>query len=54
MRALRSDVCPFVPIPPTSYRRGAAWIRPELRCIAEIAEFTNEHFVRHASFIELI
>jgi bifunctional non-homologous end joining protein LigD len=54
MRALRSDVCPFVPIPPTSYRHGAAWIRPELRCIAEIAEFTNEHFVRHASFIELI
>ena len=54
MRALQSADCPFVPIPPTSYRRDAAWVRPELRCAAEIAEFTNEGFVRHASFIELI
>jgi len=54
MRVLQSADCPFVPIPPTSYRRDAAWVRPELRCAAEIAEFTNEGFVRHASFIELI
>ena len=54
MRALRSDDCPFEPIPPTSYRRDAVWVRPELRCAAEIAEFTNEGFARHASFIELI
>jgi len=54
MRALHSDACPFEPIPPTSYRRDAAWVRPELRCVAEIAEFTNEGFVRHASFIELV
>ena len=54
MRTLQSADCPFVPIPPTSYRRDAAWVRPELRCAAEIAEFTNEGFVRHASFIELI
>ena len=54
MRAMRSDDCPFEPIPPTSYRRDAVWVRPELRCAAEIAEFTNEGFARHASFIELI
>ncbi len=54
MNALRSDDCPFEPVPPTSYRRGAVWVRPELRCTAEIAEFTNEGFVRHASFTGLI
>jgi len=54
LRALRTDECPFEPVPPTSYRRDAAWVRPELRCAAEIAEFTNEGFARHASFIELI
>jgi bifunctional non-homologous end joining protein LigD len=54
LRALQSDDCPFEPVPPTSYRRDAVWVRPELRCTAEIAEFTNEGFVRHASFIALI
>ena len=31
LRALQSADCPFDPIPPTSYRRDAAWVRPELR-----------------------
>ena len=53
MSALRTDDCPFDPVPPTSYRRDATWIIPDLRCVAEIAEFTNEGYVRHASFVEL-
>lgn len=54
MHELRTDVCPFDPVPPTSYRRGATWLRPELRCLAEIAEFTNEGYVRHSTFLELL
>lgn len=53
MRALATRECPFDPPPPTAYRRGATWVRPELLATIEIAEFTNEGFVRHASFVEL-
>lgn len=51
--ALTVKDCPFDPLPPTSYRRGARWVRPELTATIEIAEFTNEGFVRHASFVSL-
>ena len=54
MRRLATDDCPFDPPPPTSYRKGATWIRPELRALVEITEFTNEGYVRQASFVELI
>jgi bifunctional non-homologous end joining protein LigD len=50
---LRSDECPFDPVPPTSYRRAARWVRPELAATIEMTEFTNDGLVRHASFIEL-
>jgi hypothetical protein len=30
------------------------WIRPELTARLEIAELTNEGYVRHASFIDLV
>jgi bifunctional non-homologous end joining protein LigD len=53
MSALRTDECPFDPPPPTAYRRGATWVEPVLIATVEIAEFTNEGLVRHASFIEL-
>jgi bifunctional non-homologous end joining protein LigD len=53
MRELATDRCPFVPPPPAAYRRGATWIEPILTATVEIAEFTNEGLVRHASFIEL-
>jgi len=53
LRSLRTDVCPFVPPPPTSYRRTATWVRPQLAAEIEITEFTNDGLVRHASFIEL-
>ena len=54
LRALVTDECPFDPLPPREYRRDATWVRPELRARVEIAEFTNEGLVRHASFIELV
>ncbi len=48
-----SSECPFDPLPPAPYRKGATWIRPELRATIEITEFTNVGIVRHASFIQL-
>jgi bifunctional non-homologous end joining protein LigD len=53
LAALRIDVCPFDPPPPTAYRRGAVWVEPVLTAVVEITEFTNEGYVRQASFVEL-
>ncbi len=50
----RSDTCPFTTLPPREYSRDAIWVRPDLRATVEIAEFTNEGYVRHSSFIGLI
>jgi bifunctional non-homologous end joining protein LigD len=50
----RSEVSPFITLPPREYSRDAIWVRPDLRAIVEIAEFTNEGYVRHSSFIGLI
>ena len=44
---------PFDPAPPAAYRRRATWVRPEMTARIELAEFTNDGYVRHASFIEL-
>lgn len=52
LRDLAVADCPFDPVPPTSYRRGATWVRPEIRIVAEITEFTNDGYVRQAAFIE--
>ena len=46
--------CPFSQTPPRAYTGDATWVRPELRARIEIAEFTNEGYVRHSSFLELI
>ena len=51
--ALVTKNCPFDPPPPPAYRRNAVWVRPQLVATVEIAEFTNDGLVRHASFIEL-
>lgn len=51
---LRTTVCPFVPAPPTAYRRDAVWIEPVLGAKVELTEFTNEGYVRQSSFIDLI
>ncbi len=59
LRALRSELddlaiddCPFDPPPPAAYRRGATWVTPSITARVEIAEFTNEGYVRQASFAE--
>jgi bifunctional non-homologous end joining protein LigD len=52
--ALRTKACPFDPPPPTAYRRGAVWVRPDLSARVELTEFTNEGYVRQSSFIELL
>lgn len=54
LRGLRTDACPFDPPPPAPVRRTATWVRPELRAEIEIAEFTNDGLVRHASFLRLV
>lgn len=53
LRELAVPTCPFDPPPPAAYRRGATWVRPELRAIVEISEFTNDGLVRHSSFVDL-
>jgi len=53
LRDLATDACPFATIPPASYRRGATWVEPVLAARVEIAEFTNDGYVRHASFVGL-
>ena len=50
----RSETCPFTVLPPREYSRDAVWVRPDLQATVEIAEFTNEGYVRHSSFIRLI
>lgn len=54
LRALRTTTCPFITMPPREYSRDAMWVSPELRARIEITEFTNEGYVRHSSFIQLI
>jgi bifunctional non-homologous end joining protein LigD len=49
----RAD-CPFEPLPPREYTRDARWVEPVLGALIEIAEFTNEGYVRHASFVNLV
>jgi bifunctional non-homologous end joining protein LigD len=53
LRALATPDCPFDPLPPAPYRKGATWVRPDLSATIEITEFTNDGLVRHASFIQL-
>jgi bifunctional non-homologous end joining protein LigD len=45
--------CPFDPMPPASVVRTATWVEPLLQARVEIAEFTNDGLVRHASFVRL-
>ena len=54
LRAMRTTECPFEPPPPRPYVREATWVRPELRAVLEITEFTNEGYVRQASFVDLV
>ena len=53
LRSIVTDDCPFTQLPPASYRRSATWVEPILSATVDIAEFTNDGLVRHASFIRL-
>lgn len=53
MRDLTVDDCPFDPVPAANHRRHATWVEPILHAEIEIAEFTNDGLVRHASFLRL-
>ncbi len=54
LRDLAVVTCPFEPPPPRTAAVGATWVRPDLRAVVEIAEFTNDGLLRHASFIDLV
>ncbi|HUS41381.1 MAG TPA: non-homologous end-joining DNA ligase [Ilumatobacteraceae bacterium] len=51
---LSTERSPFDPPVPTGVARTATWVEPVLRATVEIAEFTNDGQVRHASFVELV
>lgn len=53
LRRLRTDACPFDPPPPRPVIRSATWVHPELTATVEIAEITNDGYVRQSSFVEL-
>ncbi len=53
LRAVAVDACPFDPPPPPAVVRSATWVEPVLHAVVEIAEFTNDGLVRHASFVRL-
>ncbi len=53
LRDLVRTECPFEPPPPAAVVRTATWVEPTLRATLEIAEFTNDGLVRHATFVDL-
>ena len=53
LRPLVTDRHPFVDDPPRPVARTATWVTPERVAVIDIAEFTNDGHVRHASFVEL-
>jgi bifunctional non-homologous end joining protein LigD len=54
LRSMVVTECPFERVPPRSATGLATWVRPELCARIEIAEFTNDGLVRHASFVSLV
>ena len=54
LRTLETDACPFDPAPPRAeIRRGPIWVRPELVAELAFAEWTNDHRLRHPSYLGL-
>jgi bifunctional non-homologous end joining protein LigD len=53
LRSLVTDRCPFDPPPPRAVTRDATWVEPELRAEIEMTEWTNDGYVRQASFLRL-
>lgn len=50
LQSIRIEHCPFDPAPPARQRRAATWVEPLMVATVDIAEFTNDGAVRHASF----
>jgi len=53
LRALATERCPFEPPPPRIVTRDATWVEPDLRAEIEMTEWTNDGYVRQASFLHL-
>jgi len=53
LHELLADDCPFDPPPAAPVVRNATWVTPALTATVEIAEFTGDGHVRHASFVDL-
>ncbi len=51
LRELRTEDCPFDPPPPRLVARTATWVEPVLTATVEIAEVTNDGYVRQSSFV---
>jgi bifunctional non-homologous end joining protein LigD len=49
---LRTDTCPFDSSP--RHQRDVRWVEPAIEISVEIAEFTNDGLVRHASFVDVV
>ena len=49
---MRTDDCPFEFIP--RHQREVTWVEPVIRIRLEIAEFTNDGLVRHASYVDTV
>ncbi len=54
LRALSTNTCPFDPPPPAAIAHTTTWVTPSLRIVVDLAEFTNQGHVRHASFVRVV
>jgi bifunctional non-homologous end joining protein LigD len=53
LRSIETEECPFTKLLPAKHRRSTHWVEPVLLATVDIAEFTNDGHVRHASFVSL-
>jgi len=52
LRDRSTDTSPFGSSP--RHHRDVRWVEPTIEILVEIAEFTNDGLVRHASFVEVV
>jgi bifunctional non-homologous end joining protein LigD len=52
LRKIETDDCPFEAVP--RHHRNVTWVEPVIQIQVEIAEFTNDGLVRHASFVSAV
>jgi bifunctional non-homologous end joining protein LigD len=44
---------PFDNVVPSAVRQTARWVQPTMRIVVDLAEFTNDGHIRHASFVRV-